>query len=527
MATRETGKQRRSRIPLDYYKHSEPLRGWKVRLGVLAVVLAAGYWASGLVSGGAVGRMRYSRGPVAEVHAMWDSNCSVCHQRWTPIDSQSWLTKYFGEEKAGDRQCQSCHKGPQHAKNEIATETPSCASCHREHRGREASLVKMPDNSCTQCHEDLKNHATGGSVRTDMPVDALRVTEFAEKSHPEFEAAASKKDPGKLRFSHARHLAPGMPQVEKDGSFKADSGVWTYAHFKDEDRLRYWQQKHPNDTSVPDDQLNQSVELNCASCHRLESDDFGVAADRRRSAGLHATPNSRSYMLPISYENQCRACHPLTFEEGEQSTEAVPHGLQPPDVQRVLKGVFIGRMLAGKELPAEAPAPSRRLPGRATTDDSQSANARVNEQIAVAEKVLYSSAQTCGRCHYFQQKPDDTTPSAIVPTAVPDRWMNHGRFDHAAHRATDCLTCHANAPTSTTEAAVLVPGQKICQQCHAPSPAGGARFDCVECHRYHNGDQPHQGIGAQSRGAARVAKDASKFISGPGQQSGTQSATKP
>ena len=46
---------------------------------------------------------------------------------------------------------------------------------------------------------------------------------------------------------------------------------------------------------------------------------------------------------------------------------------------------------------------------------------------------------------------------------------------------------------------------KNCVQCHAPAHTangktmGGVRHDCTECHRYHNGDKPWQGLGAKAR----------------------------
>jgi hypothetical protein len=54
---------------------------------------------------------------------------------------------------------------------------------------------------------------------------------------------------------------------------------------------------------------------------------------------------------------------------------------------------------------------------------------------------------------------------------------------------------------------VLLPGISVCIQCHGSAPSsltglasGGAGSGCTECHRYHNGDQPLQGLGASARG---------------------------
>ena len=44
-------------------------------------------------------------------------------------------------------------------------------------------------------------------------------------------------------------------------------------------------------------------------------------------------------------------------------------------------------------------------------------------------------------------------------------------------------------------------------------PRGRGGVSCVECHRYHNGDHPAQGIGARARlGKAEMAVD--QFLSG-------------
>ena len=41
-------------------------------------------------------------------------------------------------------------------------------------------------------------------------------------------------------------------------------------------------------------------------------------------------------------------------------------------------------------------------------------------------------------------------------------------------------------------------GIETCRKCHGPTSADkpGVRADCVDCHRYHNGDQPLHGRGA-------------------------------
>ena len=49
----------------------------------------------------------------------------------------------------------------------------------------------------------------------------------------------------------------------------------------------------------------------------------------------------------------------------------------------------------------------------------------------------------------------------------------------------------------------MIPKVDNCKSCHAPAAtfghSGGVRHDCAECHRYHNGDRPLQGLGAARR----------------------------
>ena len=54
-------------------------------------------------------------------------------------------------------------------------------------------------------------------------------------------------------------------------------------------------------------------------------------------------------------------------------------------------------------------------------------------------------------------------------------------------------------------------GLESCRSCHAPAGTkvtmpdgsktvgGGVRHSCVDCHRYHHGDMPMQGRGADTR----------------------------
>ena len=94
-------------------------------------------------------------------------------------------------------------------------------------------------------------------------------------------------------------------------------------------------------------------------------------------------------------------------------------------------------------------------------------------------------------------------PKRIIPPAMPDVWLPHATFNHAAHRAVACLECHPGATTSIDrDRKILLPDIKTCRSCHSEHPTAvdfakqSVRFTCTTCHRYHNGDRPYSGIGA-------------------------------
>jgi hypothetical protein len=96
----------------------------------------------------------------------------------------------------------------------------------------------------------------------------------------------------------------------------------------------------------------------------------------------------------------------------------------------------------------------------------------------------------------------------VAKPIIIDRWLNAGRFDHAAHKHVTCNDCH-HASGSTATADILMPPKASCAECHrtpdaSASPAqiaqlklgadraekqrhlGGAPASCSLCHSYHS-----------------------------------------
>src|SRR5439155_3495234 len=289
------------------------------------------------------GRLRYSRGPVASAHATWEATCEACHAPFSPITGARWpsslLLRVGVGSQESDSRCENCHAGPAHHASQKKGDTPSCGSCHHDHQGREASLVRLPDSDCTNCHVDLTRHMNG---KTQYQVS---ITHFDRDHHPPFR---SLKDSGKLKFNHSMHLAAGM-----------EGANWKLSDIRDpEERDRYRRQQ-------PAGQRGDAalVQLTCSSCHVLDRADLS-----EKSAKFTGLPPRAAgdLILPIVYENHCRACLALTFEPRSPEL-TIPHRLQPRQVHDFLWGAYAAEELAKKDrdLPK---AIGRPMPGTNAAD---------------------------------------------------------------------------------------------------------------------------------------------------------------
>ena len=527
MPAPQTGKQLAARIPLDYYKRPNGLERWKRRLALLALLVTAGWVAAGFFQRGG-GTARYSRGPVAYVHAAWNDRCEVCHADFAPITSRGVGAAFCGgSDLATDANCKTCHAGPAHHPNQPADASlPSCGTCHRDHRGADASLVFLVDADCTQCHGSLKAHAKDAAAIAS----AGGVTGFAEgQGHPDF-SPLKKPDPGRLKFNHKLHMTPGQAEgKDPSESVRMTLGKITDKGLRDYYASQPWQQGHTD--------YKDAVILDCASCHRLDKVDFGKGRPHDATAAAMPTRAGGAYVLPVSYETSCRACHPLTFDPnltGKDGTAlSVPHHLQPPEVESFLWGAYVDAYLnqnAGAAKPKADAGPDRPLPGKLTRAEAEK---QARQDVAKTGKFLFeepkgeakraatyvlSGKTTCGECHSFEDG-----GRRVAPPNVPDVWFTKARFKHATHRALDCKGCHAAAYTSAKSEDVLLPNVDNCRQCHAPAhagadgqPIGGVPYDCTVCHTYHGLGDPGrlQGPGAASRDPKHRQPDIEKFLLG-------------
>ncbi len=517
------------------------------------------------------GARQVTPGRVAQVHAIWDTQCDVCHVPFQPVrrgTAAELLPAALQEEfdtDATDSKCQSCHAGPPHHTNELASSVPSCGTCHQDHQGTTARLTQVSDAYCLSCHQNLKQHANNGAITFAAAIGGFSPA----AGHPKFRSLAS-GDPGRLKFNHAQHMLPGIPKLERTNSGDAvfgddPQGTLTLDQLDAAARAQYSAAGEADDA--------QLVQLRCADCHQLDAASPLVSDPN--TVGPEAARNEGRYMLPIRYETHCSACHPLRYDLNEPLREIVrnwnaaiggdtdgireidlqpvrvPHGLQPDVLADFAQGAVAGRLLASDNMQAldhlVAAITTRgdafgldELPpglGLNVPDAAELLGERavVDRAAADFERLLYGRTY-CALCHEITDLAGEPFVFAsdarinelqIAPTGVPASWFRHATFDHAAHRALDCRECHPHAsphmmaeletqrnmnPNASVEAGdVLVPDMEVCVRCHAPASTddrgrtiGGAGHACAECHRYHQGadtGQAWHGDGSSARDA--------------------------
>lgn len=533
-----------------YFRTPDAIRRGKYVFAVIAL-FAAVAWAAVDVAGPARTAYGHSHGPLTNPHAAFDDNCSACHATYS-IKDFSPLTALNARERWHDLTCQKCHGGPPHhatATKKGADRHLICSNCHHDHQGRTFSLVRLNDRDCNVCHMNLdewrdtakiaelteKARQSKSEYGYDGPY-AAKVTHFVN-DHPTFRALEGtegeskgppKNKPRTLTFSHAVHMNPGQaygPDGKEamtarklrelaGGKEKGDAAVAKYA------------------PGAADD---AKIQLNCASCHVLDAGQGDPTFDARKAALAGGDP-ARSilppraegaYFLPTNFESHCRSCHPLgaaegTFSKGEAKLILprfdLPHRKQPGEIRGLIEAGYVKSLIEAEGLDKVAGSQGPGLPAEVVPD---AFGRRVKELTDRATGYLLTNADGgCRKCH--QTTPADGGPAtAIAP--VPDRtvWFTHAKFNHASHRGATCASCHPGTgarSVSWQDAAkpepVQILGRDSCRTCHSPTsskvevfdaegkkverPGGGIRSNCTDCHRYHHGDQPLQGRGADS-----------------------------
>lgn len=460
-----------------------------------------------------------SPGPLASAHANFEGTCVDCHGG-----------AGSGAQAVASESCQVCHErvgdGSEggfysfaahyayrggldaegiEAAHAEADET-GCADCHPDHRGRDAALTRVADDSCASCHF--------GS--------------FAE--HPEFEILREQQaDEPNLFFTHRLHVRELLRRNE-----------WT-----DPQRA-------------------------CLACHEPEASGRGFAPlDFERHCGAcHLTRGIGTPTLPIADDGDPRSPGVLTLEavrsSGEPGTrwaffsnpdefrggggQVMKRPLHHPDpwvlanLRRIRRALYpdagVSELLStrvtegtdpgGDVLLAEAvatlEAQAQDLRGTADRDVQEDLRkidelldllrARIDaghvrvpaelfaaptetrpdlapERVAELKRLALDLTTPCRQCHVV-------TDAAILRVNKDQKTLHRAEFDHRAHlvQRPFCADCHQTIPglmdvlgeealpeePLDVAATHNLPTLESCRTCHTPREASDA---CVTCHAFH------------------------------------------
>lgn len=344
-------------------------------------------------------------------------------------------------ERVNDNKCLSCHNLSEHSEvlpkliQAGSAQHTNCVSCHQEHNG-DGHLIIDDGRLCNSCHADLKK------VHPDTKLP--NVSSFAE--HPEFRIElhsanavtrvsladkANVADPTPLKLNHKLHLKDGI--------------------------------RGPNG----------DVTLSCNDCHKL-SKDF-------------------STLEPITFESNCKSCHPLGFDDRLPGNE-VPHG-NPDVVYNYIYAEYAKLFLAGTdEIPRPEELNIRSRPGYEDKRDRDEAIAftkdNIVDQARKSEEQLFTRT-ACYMCHEIAEESHDAKEKlskfSVSKVQIPSHWLAAARFGHGSHEEISCESCHADVRQSEKSKDVNIPGKAFCTDCHSSGHVEGkVNSECMTCHSYHD-----------------------------------------
>lgn len=469
-------------------------------------------------------------GPVASVHAPFETECARCHRT---ISARSGLRTGAVE----DDRCLECHRGPEspvgmysfdrhylYAAPDTAglgkrtaehrNRETECASCHPEHGGREARLVESPDGACRACH-DFRSFAHG---------------------HPEFDAAlAPASDDSTLLFTHTHHA-----------KILLDAYALT-------DPCQYCHQLDPQKRGF----LPIRFEPHCGACHLTGGEGTGLlptagaaGPDRpgvatlesiraggepgtywaqsananeysalgagliRKFPVVHADPwilqNLRSLRgrlygdpgmagLLDTYGLASNESPALLYAEALSRLEEHVDALEARREQAVrqeLSSLRNNLNRARRKTAGEGPF----LSAEPFRTPFQASNLRLAEPLRSEAFALADSlTSSCRLCHRVEN-------ASIARVQKTQRALLRARFDHGPHLLDmACVDCHSRIPLELEdiagytkafpralerEAVQNLPGREKCLDCHRPGKAAAA---CTTCHDFHPG-KPGTGL---------------------------------
>jgi hypothetical protein len=364
-----------------------------------------------------------------------------------------------------------------------------CGVCHKDMFQTARRLVptnaaahSVPDSACVQCHDGPPHHA-----------DKVAGPPCAS-CHQEHRGKAALADVGDRHCTacHA-NLAAAIHQESA-----AYANVATFASHPD---FRLLQGGATDHTAL---HFNHKVHLRAEGVRGPDGTPKTLTC-----ADCHRTDAEGHYMVPVTYEQSCKTCHPLSVQlagkppagPAQEAAELFRREPAPHRTPAEVRAQLLGRLESLQERHPQVTAVRpdtvpRPFPWQKPLDaEGGQHDDWAEAQLRAVERVLFDGAGGCRYCHIPADRPAAVRPGRLpeyLPTQMPTVWFTSARFDHRSHRMLGCAECHPAAESSRTTD-VLLPHIDTCKRCHGTQ--AGLRSDCVECHRYHNRNEERAGPG--------------------------------
>lgn len=440
-------------------------------------------------------------GPLSDSHAMFAKDCSTCHTPARGVTDEKCSTCH---QKSGQAALYSADRHYEYHSGNL-DRTPeggkerTCASCHREHQGRQNQLQAVADRKCTSCHET-------GSFR---------------KKHPEFEFASKKiADPANLKFTHAKHVRELMEEREitdaeatcltcheaqPDGrtfkpiSFERSCNGCHLGTSAETPPLPLRSGGGPGVSTLGE--IRASGTAASRWSHYWNPNDFSDMGGIVKSPVYHADPwilhnlqRLRREMFPGSEladllstspersPREARAIHREALNTLRDQLEALK-GSPSTDVQREVQALTA--LLGELEERLEKPY----APFDETKFAVGAKNAAAGVNMAAYNEVVNNLTEPCQECHLVQN-------ATIKRVQKNQTALVRAEFNHKAHVIhARCLDCHTaipirkalesddDLPEQQDNAEIVnIPTIATCRSCHTSK---GAPNSCTSCHLYH------------------------------------------
>jgi hypothetical protein len=328
-----------------------------------------------------------------------------------------------------------------------------CSACHVSNAGFKRAVT---DHACLTCHDGPIHHAeqTFSPACTDCHVEhqgAMRLASTSDRACAQCHADLAAKD---------KNTPPGF--IAAIGTFDGNHPEFAPLRtgHQDPGTIKFNHQVHlKKELRAP----GGTVQLQCSDCHRPQSGQTG-----------------RAYMSPVNYMKHCSTCHTLQFDR--RFAESVPH-----EDPKVVYGFVVKKLTeyiaAHPDQIHTVDEPDKRLPTRPVPPSPRNAQEWIAQRLVDAQLLLWRKA--CKECHALSYPAGPDSLPVVAKSAIAARWLPHANFDHEAHQLVACASCHAKASASTETSDVLIPGIRVCRECHH-SGRNAAEARCFECHAYHD-----------------------------------------